>query len=106
MRNFKTVKLNCESSKDIHTEIYFEIASARAEKCEVIRLEYDLSSEKNEALIISTLKKMKANSAIQFFATNSNFKQSNTEAVFLINKYPEIFNEEFNENSHYLYVKI
>ena len=43
---------------------------------------------------------------IQFFATNLNFKQSDTEAVFLINKYPEIFNEEFIENSNYIYVKI
>ena len=106
MSTFKTIKLNCENNKNIHTEIHFEIASARAEHCEVIRFEYDPSSHKTESYIISILKKLKAGLMIQFFATNLNFKQSDTEAVFLINKYPEIFNEEFIENSNYIYVKI
>ena len=101
MNNFKIIRLNGDNPQNINTELYFELASARADGCEVVRLDFESNQEK----IIAALKKMKNNSAIQFFATSESFSSSDTEAVFLLNKYPDI--REFENNSlPYIYVKL
>ena len=104
MDKLKIIELKSNNSKNINTELLFEIASARAENYEILRISYDRSVEKIEHTIISLLKKMKASSTIQFFATPEFFSQYNTEAVFLLNKYSDIF--ESQECYNYIYIKI
>ena len=106
MSKFKIITLKSDNSQNINTELYFELASARAEKCEVVAFNLDSHAEKLETSIISALKKMKANSSIQFFASPESFKLANTEAVFLLNKYSDVFSSLGESCYNYIYVKL
>ena len=105
MNEFKSIELKCENQKNISTELLFEIASARVEKKELIRLTFD-AGDKTESNIITALKKMKYSGTIQFFATVTDFEQSSTAAVFLLNKYPNIFDSVENSQNRYVYIKL
>ena len=110
---YKEIGLRSDIKEKIETEIMYEIASARADDVEFIRLDIESSADfvktrKIIATVIRTLKAMKSDGRIQFFATDNNFKSMSTEAIFLINKYPNYF-----ENIHptkngelFIYIKI
>ena len=104
MSKFKTITLKGDNTQNINTELYFELASARAEKCEVVAISTECSTEKVESLVVSALKKMKTASSIQFYATPESFKLPSTEAVFLLNKYPDVFIGDCCYQ--YIYVKL
>lgn len=106
MSKFKIITLRCDNSQNINTELHFEIASARAERCEVVAIQFDNTVEKNETTIISSLKKMKTAGAIQFFAIPESFKLGNTESVFLLNKYPDVFSSVGENCYNNIYVKL
>ena len=106
MNNFKIITLKGDNTPNINTELYFELASARAEKCEIVAIKLDDYAEKTDALVIAALKKMKAGATIQFFASPESFVLANTEAVFLLNKYPDVFSSIGDSCYQYIYVKL
>ena len=73
----------------IATEIRFTVASARAGGYELISLKHD-SEENNELALVKTLKAMKKEGKIDFFANADAFLQGSAEASYLVNKFPEI----------------
>ncbi len=112
---YKAINLTGAEPRDLTTETMFELASARAENIELVRFNMALLPEdtgnlvkKNLNAVLKTLKNMKATGQIQFFATQESFKSSSTEAVFLLNKYPDIFENTKDEkdSNTYIYVKI
>ena len=108
---YKELNLKETDICDLPTELMFEIASARAENTELIRFNMVLADpldKKNASIVTKVLKSMKSTGKIQFFATKSSFETSGTEAVFLTNKYPELFENAFdaNDTDAYFYVKL
>ena len=106
----KNIQIKSVEGDTALTEIMFEIASARAEKIELLRLNLNERAEgysKLLSFVIRKLKYMKQKGQIQFFALADSFERNSTEAVFLLNKYPEYFeNIQVNEPKGYIYVKI
>jgi len=90
-----SVKLEGNKLRDVETEIRFAIATERVSDRELVRFyvsetlggEY---SEKTLSMAIRVLKSIKKERGIQAFATSEQLKTSNTEAAYLLNKYPEI----------------
>ena len=112
--NYKEFTLRAELPEQISTEILFEIASARADGIELLCInifnedkEYTLP-KKQQGTVIKLLKNLKGEGRIQLFATSNSFNEHKTEAYFLQNKYPEIFNSsstDFLDESK-VYIKI
>lgn len=110
---YKTINFKGKEPCEIITEAMFEIACARADGEELVK--FILPTEesagafykKNISELLKTLKKMKSAGLIQFFATQASFTEATTEAVFLINKYPMVFeNSDFAKEEGYVFVKI
>ena len=112
--SYKEINLRSISPDSAITEIMYEIASARADSIDLIKIN-SLSNANDEAFdpkkmfssIIRLLKTMKQNGSIHFFATSDSFDRSTTEAVFLQNKYPDIFSVEPKaEDGEFIYIKL
>lgn len=87
-------EIEYERLRDMTTEVFFKVASARASGFSVIR--FDIKNQ-NEAVKIKTvnfltriLRGMKKRSAVQFFVTEEGFARSSTEAQYLLNVFPEV----------------
>ena len=112
--SFKVITLRSYLPEQISTEIMYEIAAARADRFEVIRInilneeENNVPQKKRVENLIRLLKNMKNNGRIQFYATKESFETFGTEAVFLQNKYPDVFATmpQCNGEEVYVYVKI
>lgn len=105
------VKLKSSAPADIKTEILYEIASARVSGIGLIKINFEDCAEAQEKVIAAAtriLKSAKSNALIQFFATRASFDLGNTEAQFLINKYPKLFVDvrEQDSEEEYIYIKI
>ena len=76
------------------TELRFDIASARALGSELVRLELAPEDAKVRARlrtsVLVRLRTLKKEGVIQFFASERDFAEESTEAVYLLNKYPEL----------------
>lgn len=112
---YKIIDFSGAQPRDLITETMFELASARADGVEIVRFNMPLLHEeagnlakKNLNVVLKTLKNMKVTGQIQFFATPDSFKSSSTEAIFLLNKYPDIFENTKDERDTdtYIYIKI
>lgn len=112
---YKEIYLKSRTKEALETEVRYEIAGARVDKIELMRLNFKLDeSEENFgdnrklfSFLIRSLKKMKIDGKIQFFAIEDNFSSQSTEAIFLINKYPTYFSEMLSKDGEmYIYVKI
>ena len=109
---FRELDLRAQLPEQIATEIMFEIASAKVDGVELLCFQInnkeDLLLEKYRSTILRNLKKMKSDGAIQLFATSESFKTQKTEAYFLQNKYPTIFNSisDYSEIESKIYIKI
>ncbi len=110
---YKEISLNSELKDSIDTEIMYEIASARADGVELIKLNIsnessDLSNaSKNLSTVIRRLKAMKQGGQIQFYAGKTDFTVMSTPAHFLLNKYPEyIWKTGREDDCEYLYIKL
>lgn len=106
----KIIELDLNAA-DPTVELRFSVASERADGAELLRVNApSTDNEKEDAkllsLITKTLKQMKSEKLIQFFATNKSFKISSTEAEFLINKYPDEFSCVSEETVSFFYIKI
>ena len=110
---YKEIDIKSNTKEELNTEIMLEIALARSDKIELLKLNlacinedtFDEANKLNGSLV-KLLKKMKEDSRIQFFANSRSFELNTTESEFLINKYPEIFlNKEINNGGVY-YIKL
>ena len=113
MIEYKEFDLQSSAKEKIKTEIMYEIASARADNAEFVRININLGDQsaenrKSVSATINTLKDMKKDRRIQFFATEDNFKHMSTEAIFLLNKYPDHFEnmKKDMEEETFIYAKI
>lgn len=105
---YKIIDLKAENIDSMTTEIMFEVAGARADGSELIRLNIYNDEAKLYDSAIKLLKNMKQKGLIQFFATEKSFSSGSTEASFLMNKYQDsisISNDESGAVS-FIYVKI
>ena len=108
---YKELTLKASMPEHIQTEIMYEIAAARVDKKELLRINLkneDQALAKNYQMLLRILKKMKAEGRIQFFATEESFANHETEAVFLLNKYPERFAlaEHSSLEFNFIYIRI
>ena len=113
---YREITIKEYNSEEIETELMFLTAVARVDGIELIRLnilcseeERNATSSKNPSVKISKLlKTMKQKGSIQFFASAHSFATSSTEAVFLMNKYPDVFSEEIGKTSgeEFYYIKL
>ena len=81
------------------TELRFSIASARASGFELVRLGFSeaegvSNDAKLEAAVVKKLRILKKEGVVQFFANNESFSKHTTEAIYLLNKYPELAADE------------
>ena len=109
--DYKKIELTMTEPCQFMNGLKFEIATARSEKCKVLRVDIvedaEIKSEKFFSVIECELVKMKQRRLIQFFAFPENFLQGGTESRFLINKYPDFVGEGSKEDdSLYLYISL
>ena len=109
----KYIVINLQGTEpsEITTEIMFELAGAKIDGAELVRFNIENATEdsgkKRCSAMLKVLKSMKSAGKIQFFATPDSFAGEKTEAVFLVNKYPELFERrEVDNNIMYAYVKL
>ena len=105
---YKIIDLKAENIESMTTEIMFEVAGARADGNELIRLNINNDETKLYDGAIKLLKNMKQKGLIQFFATEKSFSNGTTEASFLMNKYQDSISLGDNNGGEvaYIYVKI
>lgn len=109
--NYRIINLRAHLADTANTELMYEIAASRADKVDLIRLNIDMTDPESKRIvsqIIKTLKFMKQKGSIQFFATPESFELMRTEAVFLINKYPDRFDGDNStvEGESYIFIKL
>ena len=75
-------------------ELRYDVACARAEGVELIRLELSPSDVSARGrLLTTTLRKLavlRREGVVQFYASQKDFSENTTESVYLLNKYPDI----------------
>ena len=105
----REIDLKAKNAEAAFTELMFEIAGARADECELVRInildtgaENDLPAAKLHDSIIKILKNMKTKKLVQFYATRESFDKPSTEGRFLINKFPDI---DISGEGLFIYVK-
>lgn len=91
---YKEYSLTGNCFVDFDTEIKFEIANARIDEAELIKLSIKRSmrdSENSRLTVCATkvLRSLKRAGWIQFFVMPEGFAENTTEAQFLLNKYYE-----------------
>ena len=77
---------------ELDTEIRFNIANARQEKAELIRLSLSVATSAPDAkrianCVIKIIRSMMKVDLIQFFINEDDINSRSTEAEFLLNKY-------------------
>ena len=76
------------------TELRFNIAAARAERKELIKLQLTEDDARRRCReytsVLVRLRQLRREGVIQFFASETDFADGTTEAVYLLNKYPEL----------------
>ena len=105
---YKIIDLKSDNIDSVTTEIMFEVAAARADGNELIRLNINNDGTRMYAFAVKLLKAMKQKGLIQFFATEKSFAVGSTEASFLMNKYQDIISLTDNKNGEVssIYVKL
>ncbi len=98
--------------KDMTTEIFFKVASARASGFSVVRFDINKNEDEKTELralnfLARILRGMKKRGAVQFFVMKEGFLHSTTEAQYILNVYPEV-GEAIPEDKDlkYIFVKI
>ena len=78
-------------------ELRFDIATARASGAKLVRLSLAPSDVSAQGRLLTTVTRklaaMKKEGVIQFFATQRSFADKTTEATYLLNKYPELYDD-------------
>ena len=105
--NCKEMILRSNTPDAASTEIMYEIAAARADRLDLIRLSFNnenVDTNKLFSSAIKLLKMMKQKGSIQFFATEDSFRRSTTEAIFLLNKYADAI--QTTGECKFIYIKL
>lgn len=107
---YQELNLTGTCRAELDTEVKFNIAAARAERAEIVRLGLPLGEDERDnkrllCCLIKVLRAMMRDGAIQFYESDEGFEASTTEAKFLDNKYHE-FIVPSNAEFKYLYVKM
>ena len=110
---YERITLKNKTVVNAATEIMFELATKRAERVELLRLDLIRSEGEREferlvAGVKRVLKNMRSRRQIQFFVTPESFTEQTTEIQFLLNKYSDYVNdkEEPAEGTTYFYIKL
>ena len=111
---FRVIETKCCDSRSAVAELLFELASARADSLDFLRIDFLQSDEQEStkkraiSAIKRVLKAKKESGYIQFFAFSDNFEHKRTESVFLFNKYPDHFStvDLQSGKSEFLYIKL
>lgn len=110
--SFKIIEID-SGAQDPAVELRFAVASHRAGGDELLRIDIPKSENEKDynkfvSSVIRTLKVMKDERLIQFFATKDSFIGLTTEAEFLHNKYPSVFAGGITDNtdSDFIYIKL
>lgn len=104
--------LEYEKLAQLEVEVRFDIAESHSKLADVVRFNIlDNADERIPArrhkTVMQTLKIMKREGIIKFFTDESGFEQSNTEAKFFLNKYPECIELEKTDGVYtFVYVKV
>ena len=109
VKMFSEYTLTGTSQSELNTEVRYVTASAAVDKKSIFCLKlFDENSyaalEKRKSCLLKVLRGMKKEGIIEFFVTKEGFREENTEAVFLINKYSEYL--KLVDDSEYVYVKL
>ena len=114
--SYKEINMRSVSQDSCATEIMYEVAACRADGIELLRLNILLSNvteqggdyKKLLSRTLRLLKEMKQRGAIRLFAADSSFETGATEAVYLMNKYPERFiaPPTTEDEGCYIYIRI
>lgn len=111
--NYKILELRSKAPDALATEIMYEVATARVAGAQLLRMniakgEDDKLNRRLASAVKRTLKAMKEQGRIQFYALPDNFRIFATEAKFLVNKFPDVFEQmpEETEEVTFAYVKI
>lgn len=103
------ITISSDKYSDIDTEIKFAVATARAENKAIVRFDINDDTESNKCYssALRILRKMKSAGKLQFIAIPTSFSNSDTEAEFLKNKYPQALEEALSvSGENYIIVKI
>lgn len=113
MEKYREFALKCNIKEQLITELNYEIATARVDNIELLRMTLVDRSEgdsfsKLKNNVKNYLKKIKQEGRIQFFATEEAIMSQTTEVDFLRNKYPDVdlIAAEEGSGEYYIYVKI
>ena len=93
---------------DIKNEILYIIASARASETELVKINIGDGGEtakKNMRSVLRYLKEFKLVGKIQLYATKDSFVQLSVEAQYLLNKYREYVESDFEADT-FVFIKI
>lgn len=111
--SYRELTLRSVTPDGADTEIMYEIAGCRVDSVDIFRLNINDNGENPESKrlvssVIRLLRNLKQKGTIQFFATRVDFISSSTEAIFLQNKYPDLFDPMPAEcdGVMYIFVKI
>ena len=92
--NLKKCILEHMDLEYLMTELRFNIAAARAEKAELILFELATEDERSRrrryTSVLFRLRQLKREGTISFFAAETDFADSTTEADYLLNTYPAL----------------
>ena len=91
--NCKICPIEYMKPEYLMTELRFNIAAARAEKAELMKLELTAEERlrrREYRSVLVRLRQLKKEGVVQFFATEKDFTEGSTEAVYLLNKFPEL----------------
>ena len=93
----KIFKIISATNSELETEIAFYVASARAEKAEIIKLVIPSEAERFVTVSKRILRSLKREARIQLFEEAKNLNSDTTEARYLRNKYPMIVESQIEE---------
>jgi hypothetical protein len=89
-----------------NTELNYYIASARADKADLVSFVYaEGMTEETKAKLMQnvskSLRRIRAQGRLDFFVSGNDFNESSTEAQYVLNKFPEYM--EFYKNTDLMF---
>ena len=110
---YKVIDLAVRKTDGVAPEIMYNVASERVDSVELICFNLPVTDDETvrrriNSAALRTFKEMKSRGAIQLYATRSSFLEQTTEAKYLINKFPELFEDADYEamDTRSIYVKL
>ena len=100
----KIIKLTCDKSTELDTEIRFNIATERASREELIRFDINSCDDTVVRHVTKILRRMKSEGAVQVVAPRDSFISEDTEASYINNKYGASLGDI--PDFEFIYVKI